>query len=87
MAVSDGFVYTELRGGVADVIEYRGTIGDSPGVVPRPEAIAERVHVRVGANARIAKEIPRAADRFASFEYDEAFVGAVHLEMTGSANP
>ena len=86
MAVSDGFVYTEFGGGVADVIQDRGTIGDGLGVAPRAKAIAERVHIGVGANAGIAEKIPRATDRVAPFEYDEALVGAVHLQMTRSTN-
>src|SRR6185369_14353001 len=87
MAVSDSFVYTEFGGGVADVIQDRGTIGDGLGVTPRTKAIAERVHVGVGTDAWITKEIPRATDRFAPFEYDEALVGAVHFEMTRSTDP
>ena len=86
MAISDGFVYTELSGGVADVIQYRGTIGDGLGVAPWAKAIAERVHVGVGANAGIAEEIPGATDRVTPFEYDEALIGAVHLQMTRSTN-
>src|SRR6185369_8833068 len=87
MAVSDSFVYTEFGGGVADVVQYRGTIGDGLGVTPRAKAIAERVHVGVGSDAWITKEIPRATDRSAPFEYDEALVTAVHLQMTRSTNP
>src|SRR6185369_12959695 len=86
MAVSDSFVYTEFGGGVADVIQYRGTIGDGLGVTPRAKAIAERVHVGIGANAWVAKEIPRSADRVASFQYGEALSGSVHLQVTRSPN-
>src|SRR4051812_4101779 len=87
MAVSDGFIYTELGGGVADVIQDRRTIGDGLRVTPWAKAIAERVHIGVGTDTGIAKEIPRATNRLAPFEYDEALVGAVHLEMTRSPNP
>ena len=87
MVISDGFVYAELGGGVADVIQYRWTISDGLGVTPGTEAISQRVHVGVGANPWITKEIPRATDRVAPFEYDKALVGAVHLQMTRSSNP
>src|SRR5689334_2170558 len=87
MVVSDRFVDAEFDSSVADVIQDCGTIGDGLGVTPRAKAIAEREHIGVRANAWVAKEIPRATARFASFEYDEALVGAVHPEMTRSANP
>jgi len=45
------------------------------------------VHVRVGADSGIAEQIPRAAHRFAAFEYDEAFRRTLHLQVAGSANP
>src|SRR5215211_3768131 len=87
MVVTDGFIDTKFDGCVADVVQDVGTIGNCLGITPRSEAIAERVHVGVGADAGIAKEIPRAADRIATFEYGEALVGAVHLQMARSPDP
>src|SRR6185437_16734603 len=87
MVVADGFGDAEIGRCVANVIEDRGTVGDCFGLAPGAKAIAERVHVRIGADAWITEEIPRAADSVASFEYEEALLGAVHLEMARSANP
>src|SRR5215217_4357453 len=86
MAVADRFVDAELVGGLADVSQDRVPVGDGLRVTPWAKAIAERVHVGVGANARVSKEIPRAAHCLASFQYDEGLVRALHLEMAGAAN-
>ena len=55
-------------GGLADVREDRRAVGDRLVARPRPEREAERVHVRVGADARIAEQVPRAADALARLE-------------------
>src|SRR6185295_14412478 len=87
MVVADRFGDVVLGSRFADVAQDGGTVGDGLGVTPGTEAITERVHVGIGADARVAKEIPRPAHRFATFENDEALVRAVHPEVAGSANP
>ncbi len=47
------------RGGVADVVQDRWTVGDGLGVSPRFEAPPEGEHVRVRTNGWVAEEIPR----------------------------
>src|SRR5919205_1513407 len=86
MVVADRLVNVVLGGSVTDVTENRRTIRHRFVVAPRPEAITERVHVGIGAHARIAKEIPRAAHPLAPFEYDETLRRILHLQMARSAN-
>ena len=45
------------------------------------EAVAERVHVAVGAHAGVAEEVPRAAEVVAAFEDGVAAAGAELLEV------
>ena len=49
-------------GGAPDVVEDRGAVGDRLRLGPRLEAEAERVHVGVRADARVAEEVPGAAE-------------------------
>jgi hypothetical protein len=86
MVVANRFVYAELGGSLVDITQDRWTIGDGLRVTPRAKAIAECVHVGVGADAWIPKKIPRAAHRRASFEYDEGLRRALHLQMAGAAD-
>ena len=51
------------RAVVAHVVEDRGAVGDRLRLGPGPEAVAERVHVGVGADPGVAEEVPGAADR------------------------
>ncbi len=87
MVVADRLVDAVLGGSLADVAEDRGAVGHRLVVTPRAEAIAERVHVGVGADAWIAKQIPGAAHRLAPFEDDETLLRALALQMAGPANP
>ena len=50
------------RRGVADVARGCVAVGDRLRRRPRLEVVAERVHVGVGADARIPEQVPRAAD-------------------------
>ena len=60
--------------------------GDGIGQPPRLEAIPERVHVRIGANAGIAEQIPGAAHAVAAFEHDIAHAGASLGEVAARAD-
>jgi len=86
MAVTNRLVYVVLGGSLAYVTQYRRTVCHRLVVAPRPEAIAERVHVGIGAHAGIAKQIPCATHPLAAFEYDETLRRTLHLQMAGSAN-
>src|SRR3546814_1008279 len=43
-------------------------VGDRLRLGPRFEGIAQRVHIRIGSDTRIPKQIPRPAARAAAFE-------------------
>src|SRR5579883_3495081 len=68
-------------GGVAEVGEDRGAVGDGARIRPRPEGIPERVHVGIGADAGIAEEVPGPAQRLARLEDHVAAVGTLGLQM------
>ena len=81
MTEADFLVDAELASRVLDVFEDGGAVGDGLGALPRSERVAERVHVRVGADAGIAEEIPRAADGVAAFEDGVGAAGAASLKV------
>ena len=58
----------------------------SPSAGPRLERIAEREHVKVGADAGITEQIPGAADAVAAFEDDEALARALMLQVIARAD-
>src|SRR6185436_18492764 len=70
-------------GGFLHVVEDRRAVGNCLGGTPRLEAVAERVHVAVGANARVAEEIPGAAHRRATFEDEVALARASLVKVDG----
>src|SRR6185369_12462643 len=87
MVVADEFVDVVFSGSRANVVEDRWTISHRLVIAPGTKAIPERVHIGVGANARIFKEIPRSPHPFAPFEYDKTLRRARAPDMTGPANP
>src|SRR5688500_2783630 len=78
-------VYSELRGRLADVVEYGGPVGDCLRLTPGAEAVAERVHVRVGADARITEQVPGASHRAAPLENHKTFLRALLPEVARRA--
>ena len=86
MVVSNSLVQAVLGGSLADVVEDCWAVGHGLGFTPGAEAIAERVHVAVGANAWVTKQIPGAAHRLAPFEDDKTFPRTLSLEMARAAN-
>src|SRR4051812_44213131 len=86
MVETDVLVDAVIGCGFAHVIENARTVGDRLRLGPRPERIAEREHVAVGADARIAKQIPRAADAVAALEDDVALARAFLLQVPAGAN-
>src|SRR6478672_2496636 len=75
-----------LLGRGADVAKDRRPVGDRLRVGPRPEAIAERVHVGIGAHAGVAEQIPGAADRRALLDDRETLAGTTVLEVMRGAD-
>src|SRR5260370_1184141 len=78
---SSGTSVTVLARGVTDVREDRRSIGDGLRARPRAERVTERVHVGVGADAGVAKEVPRAANDVARFEDRVGLVRAFGAEV------
>ena len=83
---ADPAVDAVLARRIAHVVEDRRPIGDRLRVLPRPERVAERVHVRVRADARVAEQVPGPADRIAGLEDRVGLAGAARLEMVAGAD-
>ncbi len=64
----DLVVQAVLGGRLTQVSEDRGRAGDRLVVLPWLELITEGVQVRIGADARVAEEIPRSAGRAPSLQ-------------------
>jgi hypothetical protein len=71
---------------IADVIEDRRAVRNRFRIRPRAKRIAHRVHVGIRANARIAKQIPCAADGSPAFEDRKRLSGTVALQMMRGAD-
>ena len=68
------------RGG-AQVIQNRRPVGDGPLAKPGPKTVAQGVHVRVTAHARVSKQVPGAAQAFATLQNAEAAARAIALQL------
>ena len=86
VSIPDVLIDLVLFGRLLDVFEDGGPVGDGLLRDPRLEDVTERVHIRVGADAGVAEEIPRAAHPLASFEDDVALSGAAGLEVNRRAD-
>src|ERR1700732_224565 len=73
-------------GGLADVVQNPRPVRDRLRLGPRLERIAEREHVAVGTDARIAEQVPGAADAVAALEDDVALAGALLLQVKAGAD-
>ena len=71
---------------VLDVLEYGVTVRDGLLAVPGPERVAQRVHVRIGADSRVPKQVPCAANGVAGFEDGEAGPRALRLQIVAGAD-
>src|SRR6185312_4728178 len=87
VAEADLAVDPALAGGGPHVGEDRLAVGDRLRRRPRPEAVAERVHVGVRADPRVAEEVPGAADRLPRLEDRVALAGAALLQVVRGADP
>ena len=81
------FLARELARGVADVAQYRRTVGHRLGLPPRPERVAKREHVRVRANAGVAEQVPGTPRRLSCLEDRERLLRAAPAQVTGRAHP
>src|SRR5579884_2195983 len=76
-----------LGGRLPDVLEDRGPVRDRLGLLPRPEPVAQGLHVRIGAHSWVAKQVPGAADTVARLEDRVATPGESRLKMVRGADP
>ena len=83
---ADLLVDAVLGRGLADVVQDPRPVGDRLGLDPRLERIAQREHVRVGADAGIAEQVPGAADAVAALENDETLARALLLQVIAGAD-
>ena len=83
MVEADLAVDAVLARGLAHVVQDGLAVGDGLGPGPRLERVAEREHVGVRAHARIAKQVPRAADAVAGLENGKIPAGALLPQVTG----
>ncbi len=72
---------------VHDVSLDRRTVGQGLGTGPRTEVISEGVHVGIRADARIAKQIPGTAHRFAPFDNGDPLAWAFTAQMARCPDP
>src|ERR1700722_8157208 len=86
MMIADLLVDAVVGRGLADVVQNPRPVGDRLGLGPWLERIAEREHVRVGADAGIAEQVPGAADAVAALENDVALAGALLLQVIARAD-
>ena len=86
MSQTDVAVNAIVRRGVADVIPDGWATRDGFVRVPRPKRKSQRVHIRIGADARIAEEIPSSADCIAGFQNRVGFSREGSLQMVSSIN-
>src|SRR4051812_3243368 len=86
MAEADLVVDAVLGGGLLDVAEDRRTVGDGLRLLPGAEVVSQREHVGVGADPRIAEEVPGAAHRVPRLEEREALLGALRGQVAGGSD-
>ena len=71
---------------VLDVLEDGVAVGDRLLAVPGPERVAQRVHVRVRTDARVAEEVPGPTDGVARLEDGVVGPRALGLEVVPGAD-
>ena len=72
--------------GVADVVEDRRAVGDRLAIGPRPEPIAEGVHVGVGPDTRVGEQAPGAAELVPRLEDRVGLAREVRVELMAGAD-
>src|SRR5665213_1488282 len=72
--------------GLPNIVQDLRPVGDRLGLEPRLERIAQREHVRDGADAWITKQVPGATDAVAALENDKAFARTIGLHMIARAD-
>src|SRR3954469_8434749 len=70
-----------LFGGDLEVTQYGRSISNGLVAPPRPKAEPERVHVRVGADAGVAEQVPGSPKCLPRLQNSEALGRAVRLQV------
>src|SRR6202043_1575003 len=86
MMKADLLVDAVVGGGLADIVQDPRPVGDRLRLGPWLERIAEREHVRVGADAGITEQVPGAADAVAALEDHERLARALLLQVIACAD-
>ena len=81
MVQPDLVVDAVLGGRLTQVGEDRGRAGDRLVVLPGLELIAEGVQVRIGADARVAEQVPRTTRRAAGLQDRERLLRLLGLQV------
>src|SRR5262249_42467241 len=84
---TDEAVDAELLGGLPQIGQDGRPAGHSPGLLPGPEGVAERMHVGVGPDSGVAKQAPCSAQVVAPFQDDVAPECAASLEVIAGSDP
>jgi hypothetical protein len=69
-----------------EIAQDRGSVSDRLRIVPGKKRVAERRHIRVGTNARIAKKVPGAPDRISRFEDGKSRLRPLPNKMAGCSD-
>src|SRR5687767_9988598 len=75
-----------LRDRLVEVFEDRVASGDGLLILPRLELVAKRVQVRVGADAGVAEQVPRATDAAARLDDRIRLQGLPLLQVVGGTD-
>ena len=86
MADANVFLDASFVRRVLHILENRRPVGDGLRLLPRAKRVAERVHVGVGADAGIAKQMPCRADVGAAFKNRVALVRTARLQVMRRAD-
>ena len=86
MAVPDRAIDPVRLGRLAHVGEDGRPVRDGLRRGPGTERVAERVHVGVGADPRVAEEVPRAPEALAPLQDRVRLVRAARLQVVGGAD-
>ncbi len=83
MSVANVLTDVVLFDGFFEITHDGGAIGDCLAIRPRLEVVAQRIHVAVRANARIAKQVPGAAEGLACLEDGIGLAGTLVGQVPG----
>src|SRR6267142_4825454 len=86
MAIPNRSINPVVASCFANVVQYGGAVGDRLGLAPWPKLVSERVHIGIGANSRIAEQVPGPAHRVSPFQNCKCLGWASCLQIISSAD-